>query len=244
MSVDFDRNLVSGNRDAPHEGRDDLRLLRDGCRLTGVGQLGCAREQGRDLIWRLPFKAKIVEQRGSISQEADHLLQHKVLDLVRGKTPAFCLEACSASVDLTPDCLFFCRLGRQQRSLDIVAVPPAVVDGVGRREWDTFGGKQEASEQAWVLRVGSPSLATGIGGELCLHLVPGLSVNDGIMLAFIAATLMWNAAYIESVGEDEVKVSVAERLAANPSSIEQCALFGFEPQSVRTPPATRGRCQA
>jgi len=43
---------------------------------------------------------------------------------------------------------------------------------------------------------------------------------------------MWNAAYIESVGEDEVKVSVAERLAANPSSIEQCALFGFEPQSV------------
>ena len=47
-----------------------------------------------------------------------------------------------------------------------------------------------------MLGAGAATLAAGVSGELRLDLVPGLSVNDPIMLAFIAATLMWNAAYI------------------------------------------------
>ena len=63
-----------------------------------------------------------------------------------------------------------------------------MVDGMGRREGDALGREQQPCKQARMLGAGSASLAAGVHCELSLDLVPGLSINDGLMLAFVAAT--------------------------------------------------------
>ena len=68
--------------------------------LASVCQLRCARKQGRDQVQRFPFAPKGIEQCSVISQEGGRLLQHKLLDLVRGKAPTSSLNAICTSVDL------------------------------------------------------------------------------------------------------------------------------------------------
>src|SRR5581483_4159620 len=108
-------------------------------------------------------------------------------------------------------------------ALDIVAIAPAVVDGVRRREGDAFCREQQTRQQTRILGAGSPPLAAGVHCELSLDLVPGLSVNDGLMLAFVALAPMWDAADIDRVGDNEIEVAAAERCSPTLPSIKERA---------------------
>ena len=103
-------------------------------------------------------------------------------------------------------------LGCQQRALDIVAIAPAVVDGMGGREANALGRKEKACQQARVLRASSTALTASVRCKLDLNLVPRLNVNDGLMLAFVALAPMWNAADIDRIGDNEIEVPAAESL--------------------------------
>jgi hypothetical protein len=81
-----------------------------------------------------------------------------------------------------------------------------------------------------VLGAGSTPLPTGIHSELGLNLFPGLSVDDGVMLSLIAATLVWNAADIDRIGKEAVEVSATERGSPRLSSIEHRAQLGCKSQ--------------
>ncbi|ODS01931.1 hypothetical protein AUC71_02770 [Methyloceanibacter marginalis] len=61
------------------------------------------------------------------------MAEYQLLDLVRGKAPAFGLQPSFASVALTADFVFF-GLGRYQRALNIIPIPPTVVDCMRWRE--------------------------------------------------------------------------------------------------------------
>ena len=155
--------------------------------------------------------------------------QDKLLDFVRGKPPAFSLEAIAAFIELTPRCLSRCSLGRQQRALDVIAITPAVIDGMGRREGNALRREQQPRKQAWMLGASSSPLAAGVHCELSLNLVPGLSVDDGFMLSFVAATLVRNAADIDRIGKNAVEVTAAERGSPRPPAIEHRAQLGSKP---------------
>ena len=80
-----------------------------------------------------------------------------------------------------------------------------------------------------MLGVGSAPLAAGIHCELSLNLVPGLSVDDGFMFAFVAATLVWNAADIDRIGKETIEMSAAERRSSRHPSVEHRAQLGSKP---------------
>ena len=92
---------------------------------------------------------------------------------------------------------------------------------MGWCEGDALCREQQPRQQARVRGAGSTPLAAGIGGKLSLNLVPGLGVNDGVMLAFVAATLVGNAADIDRIGKEAVEMSAAERCSPDrlPSSM-------------------------
>src|SRR5690349_10167904 len=126
---------------------------------------------------------------------------------MRGKAPAVRRQAISASVQLMGGRLSGGDGVRQKRALDIVAVAPAVVDGMGGRKGNILRREQEARKQTRMPGAGSASFAAGVHCELSLDLVPSFSVNDGVMLSFIAAAAVRNAADIDRVGKNEIEVS-------------------------------------
>src|SRR5690349_9836136 len=83
-----------------------------------------------------------------------------------------------------------------------------------------------------MLGADAASLAAGVRGELRLDLVPGLSVNDGLMLALVAVALMWDAADIDRIGDNEIEVPAAECCSPRLASIEHRAQLGSDPESL------------
>lgn len=86
------------------------------------------------------------------------MLGDKLLDLVRGKAPAFGLEA-FASIDLTTSFIFLCSFGPEQRALNVIAVTQAVVDSVGRRKRNARRREEQSRKQAGVLGTGTTVLS-------------------------------------------------------------------------------------
>ena len=74
-----------------------------------------------------------------------------------------------------------------------------------------------------MLGAGSASLAAGVCHEQSLDLVPVLSINDGFMLAFVAAILVRYAADVNRIRKDAVEVSAAERSSSRLRSVEHRA---------------------
>ena len=65
-----------------------------------------------------------------------------------------------------------------QRSGDIVAVPPPFLDRVGRRHAITVGIKQHPGEQARLASAGTGTALGGIGVELSPNRIPQRLIDD------------------------------------------------------------------
>src|SRR5690242_20123709 len=103
---------------------------------------------------------------------------------------------------------------------------------MGGREGNAFCREQQTRQQTWMLGAGLAPFAAGVRGELRLDLVPGLSVNDGVMLALVAVALMWDAADIDRIGDNEIEVPAAECCSPTLPAIKQRAQLSSKPSSL------------
>ncbi len=90
----------------------------------------------------------------------------------------------------------------------------------------------QSRQQAWGLRVGATAAIDGIAPELLLHGIPGLAIDDRVMLSGMAHTFVDDLTDIDRVCQQLVYVSSRERLSTGPLIVGWLSRFGRQAQPV------------
>src|SRR5215472_451974 len=102
-----------------------------------------------------------------------------------------------------------------QRARDIVAVAPALFDGIARRHPVALAIKQHPGEQARLVCAGASIALGGIAGELHLNRIPQRLVDDWRVFTRIGLALVKDLSAIGAVPQHLVERATREWLAAN-----------------------------
>ena len=102
----------------------------------------------------------------------------------------------------------------QHRLADVVAVEPAALAGVGRRERRAVRAEEQPLQQRGRLGAGARGALAGALLQDGVDLVPGLAVDDRVVLAGIAVALVDRLAEVGAVVQHPVEVLLVDPVAA------------------------------
>ena len=200
----LDLHRIPADLDPLHQLPDDGLALRRSQLRPAFAQVRRLFEHCLPLIHVHEQWLDRVEDRSLVREPVPHPVDHQPLEVPCRDAPAIRRRRLAAG---------------DQPLGDVVAVAPALLVGVGRRQPLAGLVEQQAGQQTWFGGIGADLPVDPVGFQDLLYRGPQLRVDDRRVLARIALVLVDDLAAIDRVLQHQVERTPRQRLAATGSAV-------------------------